>query len=72
MLRLQDGKCKNTNIFIFILCCDHSTVKILWFWLKFQLIGKTVMHTILEVKNGFFSMVMKNDVHSRLMILSGE
>jgi hypothetical protein len=70
MLRLQGDKCKNTNIFI--LCCDHSRVKILWFWLKFQLIGKTVMHMILEVKNGFFSMIMRNDVHSRLMILIGE
>lgn len=70
MLRLQGGKCKNTNIFI--LCCDHSTVKILWFWLKFQLIGTTVMHAILEVKNGFFSMVMRNDVQSRVTILIGE
>jgi hypothetical protein len=41
-------------------------------WLKFQLIGKTVMHVILEVKNGFFSMIVRNDVQSSVTILIGE
>jgi len=58
-------------IYIFIVF-DHSTVKILWFLLKFQLIGKIVVYKILEVKSGCLSMVMRNDVHRRLMILIGE
>jgi hypothetical protein len=30
---LQDGKCKNTNIFI--ACPDDRTIKIIQFWFKF-------------------------------------
>ena len=40
---LQDGKFKNTDIFIAWL--DHSMVKIIWFWLQLWLNGKTAMST---------------------------
>ena len=33
-------KYKNTNIFIFMVCLDHSVVKMELFWLKFPLIGQ--------------------------------
>ena len=36
--------CKNTNMFIYIVCRDHFTVNIRWFWLKFRLRGKAVMY----------------------------
>ena len=49
---LQGGKCKNTNILIE--CWDHSTFKILQFWLKFQLNGKNSdKFKILEFTNGY-------------------
>jgi hypothetical protein len=59
----------NINIFIFIVCQDHSTVKIIWFWLKFQLSGKAVTYKILEVKVVVCSMVFWSDGHRMLMIL---
>jgi hypothetical protein len=37
----EGGKCKNKNTFI--VYWDHSTVKIIQFWLKFRLNCRTVM-----------------------------
>jgi len=31
------------QIYLHIVWSDHFTVKIMWFWLKFQLNGKTVL-----------------------------
>jgi len=39
-------------MYIITVCWDHTTVKIIWFWLKFQCSGKTVMYEILAAKNG--------------------
>jgi len=49
-------------------CLDHSTAKIIWFWLKFQLNGKTVMNIKyykLNMVVWFYAVMYTEGMHGR-------
>jgi len=47
-------------------CHNHSTAKIIWFWLKFQLNGKTAMNIKhYKLNMAVWSVVLCSDVHWR-------